>query len=374
MNGIIKALTAILGVLAVIACLATVGIIGYSMTGAGAKKNTEAVTNTAYDAQGQASTVPEQIPFQGEEVTQTPEPTKQTSDMSNHVHDYKEEIVKRATCYSAGQTKYTCECGAEYFVDIMSTGHVEDEWELVRKATADRDGLRVRKCIYCDEIIAQETIPYVVESTKTSDKDSDTDSEVQPAHFHQYTATVEREPSCVLAGLRKYTCSCGNFYTQMIPAKGHVATDWTVAEEPTATQKGTEQRTCTVCGVVLDSRPINATSPSASPASSASASASAATSTSPSTSSAPTASPSPTPHVHSYTSYVLKESNCTEKGVRSFVCTCGSSYAEEIELDLNKHSFRAIVVPATKNAQGYTIYTCTRCNYMYFDNYTPTIQ
>ena len=71
--------------------------------------------------------------------------------------------------------------------------------------------------------------------------------------------------------------------------------------------------------------------------------------------------------------FVLKEANCTEKGIRSFVCSCGSSKAESIELDMNNHTFRAVVIPATSTTQGYTAYTCVRCNYSYFDNYTPAI-
>lgn len=70
---------------------------------------------------------------------------------------------------------------------------------------------------------------------------------------------------------------------------------------------------------------------------------------------------------------MLKEANCTEQGIRSFICTCGSSYAESIERDLNNHTYRAVVIPATRVTQGYTAYTCIRCNYSYFDNYTPAI-
>ena len=268
----------------------------------------------------------------------------------------------------------------------MSTGHVADDWEVVTKPTADKDGLRVKKCIYCDEIVAQEVIPYGTSSSTDGSSDSTGDTTNQK-HVHQYTAETVREPSCILAGLRKYTCSCGSFYTEMIPAPGHVATDWTVAEEPTSTQMGTEQRTCKVCGVVLDSRPLNKVS--ASPAASAQASASAQPSAtaqasaqpSASASAQPTASasssasaaPSASAHVHQYTSYVLKEANCTEKGIISYVCACGSSYADNLELDPNRHSYRSVVIPATQTTQGYTIYTCIRCNYSYFDNFTPAL-
>lgn len=390
MSGIAKVLTGILAVMAVVACLATISIIGYAMLGVGDGKSTEASQNTnepAGETSGAIQTpeeaqepTPSATPTNVSEATASPDvenvplSTDRVVDLTNHVHDYEESVEKKATCYSAGRLKYTCtECGDSYYVDIMSTGHVADGWEVTRKPTAERDGLRVQKCIYCDEIMAQETVPF--EDGSGSEKEDSN-------HIHQYTATTEREPTCILAGLRKYSCSCGDFYTEMIPAPGHVATDWEVAEEATEKYMGTEQRTCTVCGVVLDSRRTSKLSPSpsasASPDSSSTpssqSSASPASSASATPSVSPSASPSPTPHEHDYRSYVLKEANCTETGIRSFVCDCGSSMAEVIERDLNNHTFRATVIPATQNTQGYTVYTCIRCNYSYFDNYTPAIR
>lgn len=385
MNGILKVLTAILGVLAVIACLATIGIVGYSMTNnenTTPNNHTNTNTNTNGNLVVQASAVPTMTPEADSSASpdEVPTPTPASTDVSNHVHDYQETVVKKATCYSAGQMKYTCSiCGDEYYVDIMSTGHVPDDWEVVRKPTATQEGLRVKKCIYCDEIVASEPIPVEM----TSGSNGAAAASPTPAHIHQYTATTEREPSCVLAGLRRYSCSCGSFYTEMIPAPGHIASDWTTVEEPTSTMLGRQQRTCVVCGVVLDSRPLNtvSASPSASAGASASAgttatasaTATAKTSASPSASANASASPSPSAHKHNYVSYVLKEANCTERGIRSFVCSCGSSYAEPIERDLNNHTYRAVVIPATNTTQGYTIYTCIRCNSSYYDNYTPPL-
>ncbi len=373
MNGIMKVLTCILGALAVVACIATVGIIGYSMTGAGEEKNTAVSADEVQE--NQISPIPTQVPdSDNEEANQEENGTVSTPQPigdDGHVHDFEETVEKKATCYSAGRLKYSCQCGEEYYVDILSTGHVADDWEVVRKPTAENDGLRVKKCIYCDEIVAQETIPY------EDGSDEDGDSEDSTAHLHQYTAETVREPSCTLAGLRKYTCSCGSFYTEMIPAPGHVATDWTVAEEPTSTQLGTEQRTCSVCGVLLDSRPVNMVSPSPSTGTQATATPAGTSTTAPTATSGSgtqaTAAPTATPHTHNYTSYVLKEANCTEKGIRSFICTCGSSYAESIELNLDNHTFRSVVIPATADTMGYTVYTCVRCNYSYFDNYTPAL-
>ncbi len=375
MNGIVKVLTGILGVMAVVACLATIGIVGYSLSGAGDHNEQTSETISA-SAPPQPSEVPTAAPDDAvlPEGNETPRPVASVNNPENHVHDYEESVEEKATCYKAGRLKYTCECGDSYYVDIMSTGHVADDWELVRKPTAERDGLRVKKCIYCDEIIAQENVKF-------KDESESTDGEDKTEHVHQYVSNIEREPSCTLAGLRKYTCSCGSFYTEMIPADGHVATDWEVAEEATATQMGREQRTCNVCGVLLDTRPVNVVqaSPSASASTSAAASATAkATVTASATASAgasatPSASPTATPHSHNYKSYVLKQANCQEKGIISYVCSCGSSYAENMDLDLNNHTYRALVIPATKTTQGYTIYTCIRCNYSYYDNYTPAL-
>lgn len=384
MNGIVKVLTGVLGVLAAAACITTAVVIGYSMTRQ--EDDTEVTAqaspeNAEEQVQEPGAALPTEVPeiSPGSEAAQTPSPVAVSED---HTHDYEETIDKKATCYQAGCIKYTCkECGDTYYVDVMSTGHVAGDWEILRKPTTDTSGLRVMKCIYCDEIIAQETI----EAEKADGADGEEEEELP--HVHQYTAETEREPSCILAGLRKYTCSCGDFYTEMIPAPGHVASDWDVAAEATATKMGTEQRTCVVCGVVLDSRPINklTPSPSASPSASAAPSASAQNSAAPSGSGAatsqptaaptstPTATPTATPHVHEYQSYVLKEANCTEPGIRSFICTCGSSYAESIERNLDNHTYRAVVIPATRVTQGYTAYTCIRCNYSYFDNYTPAI-
>lgn len=391
MGGILKVLTGILGVMAVVACLATVGIIGYSMTGAGGKNNKE-TSNTTSSAEASPTVQPLEMPTPLPEAaatpqaSETPRPVSTSSNLENHVHDYEETVVEQATCYKAGKVKYACECGDSYYIDIMSTGHVPDDWEVVRVPTAEREGLRVRKCIYCDDIVAQESIRF--ESGEDGDSDSESSNKVDAAHIHQYAATIEREPTCTLAGLRKYTCECGAFYTEMIPADGHVATDWTVVEEGTATRMGREQRTCTVCGVLLDSRPstVSAANSSSSANANASASAGTAASATPrpsasagaSASAGTNASANPSSgaasHTHEYRSYVLKAANCTEKGIRSFVCSgCGSSYAESVDLDLNNHTFRSVVIPATQNTRGYTAYTCVRCNYSYFDNYTPMI-
>ena len=43
-------------------------------------------------------------------------------------------------------------------------------------------------------------------------------------------------------------------------------------------------------------------------------------------------------HTHSYTSSVTTEPTCTETGVRTYTCSCGDSYTEDIPIDVNAHT------------------------------------
>ena len=362
MSGFGKAITAILGIIAVLACLITIGIIGYTAAKGGFDEVNLGNNNNQNNQNEVAvvSPVPTSSPEADPHVFLVP-----TAVDPNHIHNYSEKVLKVATCTSAGQIEYTCNCKDSYRVDILAKGHVPDDWVVVKEPTATEDGYRVKKCIYCDEVLAKETLPA---------KNNNGSGKLNPdgtEHEHLYVSTVEREPTCTLAGLRLHKCSCGDFYTESIPALGHVAKDWEENEKATTTSSGTATRVCAVCGTVLDVKSVPALSPSpsasASPSAAASSSSSSASPAATDAKSSP--SPSPTPHVHNYQSYVVTPATCTEKGVRSFVCSCGSSYAETIDLDLNNHQFMATFVAPTETQQGYTVYTCLRCNYSYKDNY-----
>lgn len=43
-------------------------------------------------------------------------------------------------------------------------------------------------------------------------------------HTHSYTSSVTTQPTCTQAGVLTYTCTCGDTYTEVIPATGHSLT------------------------------------------------------------------------------------------------------------------------------------------------------
>lgn len=49
----------------------------------------------------------------------------------------------------------------------------------------------------------------------------DESSKIEPPHEHSYTATITKNPTCTEAGVKTYTCSCNDSYTEEIAATGH---------------------------------------------------------------------------------------------------------------------------------------------------------
>ena len=66
-------------------------------------------------------------------------------------------------------------------------------------------------------------------------------------HTHSYTSSVTTAVTCNTDGVKTFTCSCGNTYTEKIASTGHSWGEWETIENPTVTQKGKAQRKCANC-------------------------------------------------------------------------------------------------------------------------------
>lgn len=107
--------------------------------------------------------------------------------------------------------------------------------------------------------------PDTSDDTETSEPDVsdssvDSSSEKEPSsvpssssqsnepHLHAYKIT-RIAPTCTSEGYTLYQCSCGAEKREdFLPAKGHTWGEWKVLEEPTFTELGKKERSCTVCG------------------------------------------------------------------------------------------------------------------------------
>ncbi len=91
---------------------------------------------------------------------------------------------------------------------------------------------------------------YVIPQEQPSDPGTDPGTD----HTHTYTDEITKQPTCLLSGVRTYTCSCGDSYTKTVPATGH---DWQISQQvPNTydpetgeqTQTGYTVYTCATCG------------------------------------------------------------------------------------------------------------------------------
>lgn len=82
---------------------------------------------------------------------------------------------------------------------------------------------------------------------------------VKSSHTHSYTAKVTKEATCTIEGERIYTCTCGDRYTETIPATGHSESAWIIDKAATAIENGSKHTECTTCGKVIKTEVIPAT-------------------------------------------------------------------------------------------------------------------
>ena len=143
---------------------------------------------------------------------------------------------KEATCMEAGYTgdTYCTDCGMklEEGTEIEQTDHDWDKGVILIEPTHTEKGIKTFTCKKC-ESSRVELIPVRTDSDET--------------HIHNYTEEIVTPATCVEDGEIRYTCICGDTYTEMVERFGHEWDDGIVTKEPTETEAGERMFTCTVC-------------------------------------------------------------------------------------------------------------------------------
>ena len=154
-----------------------------------------------------------------------------------------------------------------------------------------------------------------------------TQAPTKPAHTHSYTSTVTKASTCASEGVMTYRCSCGNSYTETIGKTAHSFGSYTYNNDATEAADGTETAVCSVCGER----------------------------------STRTAAGTKLAHVHSYTETITTPPACTTDGVKTFACSCGSSYTEAVPATGHIWGDYAYNNDATTESDGTKTRCCTVC-------------
>lgn len=171
----------------------------------------------------------------------------------------------------------------------------------------------------------QEETTTQASTEKTTEKA--TQAPTKPAHTHSYTSTVTKASTCTSEGVMTFTCSCGDSYTKAIGKTAHNYGSYTYNNDATYESDGTETAVCSVCG----DRTTR------------------------------TAGGTKLVHVHSYSESVTTAPSCTTEGVKTFACSCGSSYTEAIPAAGHIWSDYAYNNDATTESDGTKTRYCTVC-------------
>ena len=151
---------------------------------------------------------------------------------------------------------------------------------------------------------------------------------IKISHEHSYYGTVTSESTCTKKGSIKYTCDCGDSYTEEIPLKSHnEVTDY--GKAATCTETGlTYGLHCSVCKKVL-----------------------VAQSEIPKTN-----------HEYNASYKVIKDATCTEKGTIRYYCVCGKTKDEELPLAEHEAVIdKAVAATCTKEGKTQGSH-CDICN------------
>ena len=134
---------------------------------------------------------------------------KQTETLPVHTHDVHDEAWK----YDETEHWQECSCGEKLNV----ANHAYGEWRVTKPATETEEGSKARDCTVCDHV-QTEIIPMLEHEHSYGDWQKD-----KTQHWKE--------------------CHCGD----KTEVGNHTFDDWTITKEPTTTETGSRERTCSVC-------------------------------------------------------------------------------------------------------------------------------
>ena len=222
-------------------------------------------------------------------------------------HNWVETVIEEATDTKDGIKALVCSrCNTEKEgsrVTIPMTAHKMSDWKVTKDATCTEAGSKTRSCTNTDCALCKE-LGQVYTETETinalghdmevtagydatctedglhaywtckrcdkvfADKDGKTETtpnqQIIPALKHELTEVAAKDATCTTAGNKAYwICDrCKKAFgdqagdtsvepkDQIIAAPGHSYDEWKVVAEPTCTEKGSMERTCTKCPYV----------------------------------------------------------------------------------------------------------------------------
>ena len=202
---------------------------------------------------------------------------KQEETIPVHEHSIHDETWK----YNDTEHWQECSCGEKLNV----ANHIYGDWRVTKEATETEEGSRERDCTVCD-YVQTETIPMLEHEHSYGDwqkdetqhwKECSCGERLNVANHIYGDWKVTKEATETEEGSRERDCTvCDYVQTEIIPmlehehsygdwqkdetqhwkecrcgekteVGNHTFGDWTITKEPTTTETGSRERTCSIC-------------------------------------------------------------------------------------------------------------------------------
>ena len=270
-------------------------------------------------------------------------------------HDLKQYAAKAPTCTEIGWDAYeTCSrCDYTTRKELPALNHALEQHEAQAPTCTEIGWNAYETCSRCDYTTRKE-LPALNHALEQHEAQAPTCTEIGwdayetcyrcdyntyqelPALNHDLVQHEAQAPTCTEKGWNAYeTCSRCDYTTRKeLPALNHDL-EQHAAKAPTCTEKGwSAYETCSRCDhtTYAELPALN----------------------------------------HDLKQYAAKAPTCTEIGWNAYETCSRCDYTTYAELPILGHDYQAVTVDPTCEADGYTIFTCSRCK----DSYTadPTDQ
>ena len=260
-----------------------------------------------------------------------------------HKHNYIGSVTKESTCKEEGIITYTCSCGDAYTKTIEKVDHIFGENVNTKVVSCTEDGENSSICTVCGYVEVT-----IIESPGHSMVDGICTicgyDENKYIHKHQYSISEIYEATCVEEGTTMYICECGDSYSEVIPTIDHTPSDWIIDKEATCKENGAKYKECTICQSILENKVVEKVDHNMVDGKCSNCDYEEIED-----------------HTHNYVGKVTKESTCKVEGIITYLCECGDTYTEPIEMKNHISSNWITDKEATCKENGSKHKECTIC-------------
>ena len=115
--------------------------------------------------------------------------------------------------------------------------------------TCTEKGIESAYCAVCGEKSVREIQPlgHDLEGLPCEGRHCSRCEYTEAPTAHVYELIEEIPADCLYAGIKIYSCECGESYTEEVPASGHAFGEWQVSTPSTCIKEGVEKRVCERC-------------------------------------------------------------------------------------------------------------------------------